>query len=360
MSNQEKEPSYEGLTSKWTELHKAWMDNLNQTIEKSSVIGKGVFNPEQFQSFTENWLKTQSEFLRKGFAMSHLFPTPDLAERFSGAMEAQLQVFRWWADTMVKTATGANIGDPEAMMEMWKKSYSAVMGQMIPSPMADPFKAWAATATGMPTDLTGMMGEWSKVWSGMMKQAWTTMASTPEGMTPPKQFQDFYQSWINTYEETLGRWFRMPSIGPLRGNQELYQQSVDSYMKLCGASFDYANQLIEPSVKAFEELTRNTAEMMRGEMTPDGFRQLYQKMIQSSEKQFHTLFESAEFVRSLQTTLEASLAFYHQSQMMTEEYLKSTPVITRTEMDEVHEEVAQLHRELDSLKKRLTAMEKGE
>jgi polyhydroxyalkanoate synthesis regulator phasin len=76
-------------------------------------------------------------------------------------------------------------------------------------------------------------------------------------------------------------------------------------------------------------------------------------MVQSAEKQFHVLFESDEFVRSLQTTLEASLSFYHQSQKLTEDYLKVTPVITRTEMDEVHEEVYELRREIDELRQQV-------
>ncbi len=344
-----------GLAGKWSELHKSWIENLNELVEQSTSSQKAFFDPMSFQSFTEDWLKTQSEFLRKGFEMSHLFPTPELAERFTGAMETQLQVFRWWADTMVKSATEGGAADPQTMMETWQKSYAALLGQMIPAPMADPLKSWFKSGTDWPNNMTGLMGEWSKVWNDMMKNAWTGMASAPEGLTPPKQVQDFYDSWIKAYEETLGRWFRLPSIGPLRRNQELYQEATDSYMHLCAASFDYANRLLAPSMKAFEELTQQTAEMMKGEVTPDTFRQVYQQMIQSSEKQFHVLFESDEFVRSLQTTLEASLAFYHQSQKLTEETLRATPVITRTEMDEVHEEVYELRRELDELRRMIKA-----
>ncbi len=358
MSSQGNQTSATELTSKWAELQRAWMDNLNSMVEKTSEAGKSFFKPEQFQSFTENWLKSQSEFLRKGFEMSHLFPTPDLAERFTKAMESQLQVFRWWADTMVKAATEGGIGEPSALMDTWKKNYATMMSQMIPAPLAGPFQSWLNSATGMPTDFSGLMGEWSKVWTDTMRQAWSSMTSAPGSMAPPQQVKDFYDSWIKAYEETLGRWFNLPSIGPLRRNQELYQRALDSYIKLNAANFDYANKLMEPSIEAFEELTRKTAEMMKGEMTPDTFRQLYQQMVQTAEKRFRELFESDEFVRSLETTLEASLSFYHESQKLTEEYLKATPIITRTEMDEVHEEVYQLRRELDALKRKVNEMNK--
>lgn len=353
MSKKDEQMTPGGLTGRWADLHKAWVGNLNELMEQSAKSQQTFFAPEAFQSFTENWLKSQSEFLRKGFEMSHLFPTPELAERFTNAMETQLQVFRWWADTMVKTANEGGMSDPQALMETWKKNYSAIMGNMIPAPMGDPFKSWIGSTTDWPNNFGGLMGEWSKVWSDMMKRAWSTMSVTPDGFQPPKQVQDFYDSWIKGYEETLGRWFKLPSIGPLRRNQERYQEAMDSYMRLCAASFDYANRLMEPSVKSFEELTRQTAEMMKGEVTPETFRQVYQQMIQSAEKQFHVLFESDEFVRSLQTTLEASLAFYHQTQRLTEDYLRVTPVITRTEMDEVHEEVYELRRELDEVRQQI-------
>lgn len=351
MSDKGKAPSPAGLTDKWSELHKSWVENLNEMVAKTTSSQKAVFDPQTFQSFTQDWLKTQSEFLRKGFEMSHLFPTPELAERFTGAMETQLQMFRWWADTLVNSASGGGALDQKSMMENWQKSYSTLIGQMVPSPMADPFKSWFSSGTEWPNNMTGLIGEWSKVWTDSMKNAWSGMSGAPEGFTPPKQVQEFYDSWTKGYEDTFGRWFKVPSIGPARRNQELYQEAMDSYMQLCGASFDYANRLMEPSMKAFEELTQQTAELMKGEVTPETFRQIYAQMIQSSEKQFHVLFESDEFIRSLQTTLEASLAFHHQTQKLTEETLRATPVITRTEMDEVHEEVYQLRRELDELRR---------
>jgi class III poly(R)-hydroxyalkanoic acid synthase PhaE subunit len=353
MSKKDKETTPGGLSGRWADLHKAWVANLNDLMEQASTSQKSFFAPDAFQAFSENWVKTQSEFLRKGFEMNHLFPTPELAERFTHAMETQLQVFRWWADTMVKTASEGGMGDPQALVETWRKSYGALMEHMIPTPLTDPFKALLGSTTDWPSNLASLTGEWSKVWTDMMKRGWSTMSAAPDGFVPPKQIRDFYDSWIKGYEETLGRWFKLPSIGPLRRNQEHYQEALDSYVRLCAASFDYANRLLEPSIKAFEELTRQTAELMKGDITPETFRQIYQQMVQSAEKQFHVLFESDEFVRSLQTTLEASLSFYHQSQKLTEDYLKVTPVITRTEMDEVHEEVYELRREIDELRQQV-------
>ncbi len=348
-----------GLAQQWSELQKAWMDNLGSLAETATGGGKSFFKPEQFQEFTEKWLKTQSEFLRKGFEMSHLFPTPDLTERFTKAMEAQLEVFRWWANAAVKAVTEGGAADPSGLMDAWRKSYAEIVEKMMPGPLAAPFQSWFGSTSEMPGNISGLMGEWSRVFTDTMRKTWSSMPATPGGMVPPEQVKDLYDSWIKAYEETLGRWFNLPSIGPLRRNQELYQRALDSYVRLYAANFEYASKLLEPSVEAFEDLTQKTAEMMKGDMTPDAFRQLYQEMIQTAEKRFRVLFESDEFVRSLQTTLDASLSFYRESQELTEEYLKSTPIITRTEMDEVHEEVYQLRRDLDELKRKFNSIGKG-
>ncbi|MBM4320560.1 MAG: hypothetical protein FJ125_11520, partial [Deltaproteobacteria bacterium] len=352
MASSQVNPAGSDMFAMWKELQSSWLSNLSQMVEKSFETSK--LQPESFQAFTESWMKSQSEFLRKGLEMKHLFPNPEMTQRFMGAMDSQLQIFRWWADTIVKGAMGGAMGDPKTLLEMWSKSYRSVMGQLLPGTLADPLRQLIEAGSGWPGKWAEMMGGWSQVATDAMKRAWQMGGS--DGSVPPAAVKDFYDSWVKGYEETLGRWFGIPTLGPLRRNQELYQSCLDAYMRLCAASFDYSVKLLDPNIKAFEELAQKTAVAMKGELTPETFRQIYQKMIQTAEEQFRILFESEEFVHSMQTTLEASLEFYHKSQKLVEEYLKTTPIITRTEMDEVHEEVHALRREVESLRKELNKL----
>ena len=86
-----------------------------------------------------------------------------------------------------------------------------------------------------------------------------------------------------------------------------------------------------------------------GRITPETFEKLYSLTIKEFEKRLQELFSTDEFVRALRTTLEASLTFQRDYQAFIEANLKGTPIVTRTEMDEVHEEMYLLRKQVRTL-----------
>ena len=58
------------------------------------------------------------------------------------------------------------------------------------------------------------------------------------------------------------------------------------------------------------------------------------------------LFTADDFVRTLKTTLDSSLSFQKDYQAFVEATLKGTPIVTRTEIDQVHEELYLLKRQI--------------
>ena len=349
----------------WKDLQENWARALKEMTSKASELATGPLTPETLKKFTDAWIDHQKEFLEKGMMLDKLFPSEELAERFNQATKMYLETYRWWADALGRNAEGFSPADmTETVTKMWKEAYEAFVAPTVNMP-------WMATwskmlgVPGMPSMFPGLnlekmtelpskaadaLVEMQRNWQEVMARATRQVV---EGLEEggPEMMKEFYASWAKGYELTVGKLLQMPPIGPAREGIELYQRSLDSYLKLCGAAFDFYLRTTKPSLEAFASVTTKAQELMKEDVTPETFQKLYGLTISEFEKRLTELFKADEFVKTLKTTLEASLTFQKDYQAFMEANLKGTPVVTRTEMNEVHEELYALRKQVKELTK---------
>jgi len=164
--------------------------------------------------------------------------------------------------------------------------------------------------------------------------------------------QEFYESMMQGYEATLGKFLKIPTVGPSRQAAEKIAQSIDAFVKYCGSSVDFYLSLYQPAREAVEELSQKASQSLKGEITMDKYKEFYNLLIKTFEEKFYALFKTPAFANVLKTTLDASLQFRQNHFAVMEEVLKSTPVITRKEMDEVHQELYNLKKRIKEMSRR--------
>jgi len=284
--------------------------------------------------------------------MNKLFPSPELAERFQSAARIYLETYRWWAETLSAAKNGDSpINMTGAVTDIWKQSYQTFIEPIVGLPWLSglPGVPDFRQVVGMPVQTTDALMEMQKNWTEMVERS-TRSAIENLQSSGPEVMREFYASWAKGYETTVGKFVRVPPIGPAREGIELYQKSLDSYLRLCGAAFDFYLRTTKPSLDAFVSVSNKAHEMMKGDVTPETFQKIYSLTIAEFEKRLHELFTADEFVRTLRTTLDSSLSFQKDYQAFVEASLKGTPIVTRTEIDQVHEELYLLRRQIRELK----------
>ena len=335
-------------TKAWTDLQRSWTEALQGLASKASDMSSSTMHPEGLRTFVNAWMDTQRRFVEQGMMLRDLFPSPELADRFSSATTMYLQFYKWWADALGAAKAGGMGGVvPEAAVSMWRQTYQTFAEPL----MSMPWMAGAKDLTGalgLPVESADAFLEMQRNWTDAVERA-TRGAIEGLETSGPEVMREFYASWAKGYEMTVGKLVRMPPIGPARQGVELYQRSLDSYLKLCGAAFDFYLRMSRPSLDALASISKEAQTLMGPDVTPETFEKLYSITIKEFETRLQELFGTDEFVKALRTTLEASLSFQKDYQSFVEGSLKGTPVVTRSEMDEVHEEMYLLRKQVRTL-----------
>jgi hypothetical protein len=345
----------------WFQAQRTWTEAWkNMTEMANPLLGQNLPLPDLNKIF-EGWQKTY------GNAMETMTKVPiaenlrQTYETFLGSANAYMGLQKTWLQ----------------MAESWRKAGAAPLG-------ADALKAWSESAKGMVQNLMGlpllgplrgilggegdlpsilmrMMGDGAGhatdsslqallPWFGAMEGFGKTAGAILEGQAGPGTYTRFNEAWMKAYRETMGRFLGMPMIGPTRQTVEKMMKTADAFMKFAGATIDFMFRMYEPSVQAFERLSEKAKDLMQKDFSPETFREFYNLLLKVYEMRFYELFKSGSFTTGLHFMLNAALDFRRSNDALMETMLKDTPIITRTEMDEV---LGELH----SLKKAVRRLE---
>jgi hypothetical protein len=272
------------------------------------------------------------------------------------AQTAYLKVLQWWGDAMgAAQRTGVPL-DPKVLADLWSRSNRQFLGSMFVPPFAEPLRTWlgAGPAGMLPLpvkEYAETVAALGRQWMDFVARAGERAGQVLKGDLKPEAAKEMYESWLHGYEETLGRLFHIPTVGPARQLVDRQMKGMDAFMKYQGALTDFYGKMVQPGMEALNELANKTQELASGPLTPDTFEKFYQLLLKTVESRFAELFKSPPFLSALEHTLHSSLDFYTQMNGLMEEQLKGTPIVTRKELDELLKELHELKKEVRSQKK---------
>ncbi len=142
--------------------------------------------------------------------------------------EEKKEIFKTWADSYT------------AVSKMWENSYLKL------------YKPWIES--------TGEMFEKAALLS---KEA------------APKQYKEFYDDWMKTYQNTFGKFYPIPT---LESNKEMLEKLL--------ASAEESNKLYRSWIAELEENSKMTQKILKGEPDPEKYKECYDMWMKSYEKIF--------------------------------------------------------------------------
>ena len=341
--------------------------NQNQNTQKESTgalnnpwfgMWSKFMDQAQFNPFSgaanagPNWFKGYEEMTRNFYQPSLAGPFGDLFQKVMDASGIYMNLFKAWSEV------GGDVkSSPDAMkhlLDLWLESQKTVFSRLFGMPVPDANMGdWTDAARKSLENFTQFyqqnyqpfMDSWGKTFQGA-GDAFT-------GKFDPARLRELYDTWTKGYESAMGKFLKMPMIGPSRQVLDKIARSLDAYMKYCTAVTEFQMVLYSPGKETVQELSQKASTILKGEMTQEKYQEFYETLIKTFEDRFYQLFKTPAFGQILKTTLDSYLEFRKQHFAVIEEMLKSTPIITRTEIDDVYQELYNLKKRIKELEKLL-------
>jgi len=339
----------------WFQAQRTWAESWkNMTEMANPLLGQGLPLPD-LNKIYDGWMKTY------GAAMGQMGNVPaadgfrQTYETFLGSANAFMGLHKTWMQMAEgwRKAGAAPLG-AEAL-KAWAENAKGMVQNLLGLPLLGPLRSILGTEGDLPSTLMRMMSEGAGhvsesaikallPWFGAMEGFGKTAGAIQEGQAGPATYKSFNDAWMQAYRDTMGRFLGMPMVGPSRQTVEKMMKAADSFMKFSGATIDFMFRMVEPGQQAFERLSEKMKDLMQKDPSPETFREFYNLVLKVYEMRFYELFKSESFTTGMHLMLNSALEFRRNNDALMEMMLKDTPIVTRTEMDEVLGEIYRLRK----------------
>jgi len=302
------------------------------------------------------------------FQMPFSFSQPPFHPHLYSPMQQLFQtLFQSTADQSAKTQFKWPFQSPDNSEKKTGKDKDLM------SAIANAMKNWQTMVNGMssPESVTAML----KGMGTMPEMLINFTHSTISGMTEIQQKmaasasrmgesvkaynfdnmdENVFQAWSDIYEKEFRKFLQIPQLGLTREYQEKINNMTDKF-NICQTHMaEFLRLLFLPfqrSAVVMQEEIQTMAE--KGELSEDP-QFYYQKWVKVLEGHFMTLFQTPEYIEALTKTVGAVSQFTSSKEGVVEDLLKSLPVASRSELDDVARELHQLKKEIRNLKKKIS------
>jgi class III poly(R)-hydroxyalkanoic acid synthase PhaE subunit len=321
-------PSWAGMTN---QLFDTWTDVGTQMWKNwTDLMGAATRNP--VSSGKPNLDAVSQQFLENQQLLTRLL---------------QLS-FTSWQEMLPKLQTG---GDWQTALA----NYTQQMRQQL-----DQFSTGMLQSSQDTAELwklyISQMQKFNQLWAASLGAAITPLSQTPAGTPAPwVELNNLY--WNLLYEETYGSLMQSPLLGPTRELNSKLLRAFDAWVQLYRAGLDYQILLSNIQVHSFEELMQELVSRAEKGETVKDWRQFQDIWGQVADGVFEKAFCQEDNLRIRGRFLNSLNAYRIHQRGLTEVWLKAVDMPSRSELDEVHQTLYELRKEVKGLKKALAKYE---
>jgi class III poly(R)-hydroxyalkanoic acid synthase PhaE subunit len=169
------------------------------------------------------------------------------------------------------------------------------------------------------------------------------------------QFEDLdenaFRAWADIYEKEISQFLNVPQLGLTRFYQERVNRALDKFNIFQATFAEFLRLLYLPMNRSMAVMQDKLGKLAESGQLPEDSKTYYQMWIKTLEGHYMTLFQSAEYVQTLEKTLRTLSDFSKAKDEVVEDMLNALPIPKQKDMDE-------LYREIYILKKRIKSLEK--
>jgi hypothetical protein len=164
--------------------------------------------------------------------------------------------------------------------------------------------------------------------------------------------QDIFKSCNEILEQDFRRFLNQPQLGLTGLPQDAVNRATEKFSQFQAAMAEFIYLLYLPVKKSLRTMG-GVGGHGRQENPPEDFKEYYKGWLKILEGHYMTLFQSAEYIRTLTHTLYALEDFTRAKQELLSAAMAGLGLPTRREMDELYREIYLLKKSMKGLARTL-------
>ena len=165
--------------------------------------------------------------------------------------------------------------------------------------------------------------------------------------------ENAFRTWSEIYEKEFRQFFNIPQLGLTRFHQEKLNQALDKYNLFQAAIGEFLRLLYLPITKSYRVMQEKMREMVEAGELPEDSKAYYQMWIKILEGHYMTLFQSPDYVKTLDNVLNTMSDFSVVKNDLMQDLLSTLPVSTQKDTDDLYKEIYLLKNRIKTLEKKL-------
>ena len=165
--------------------------------------------------------------------------------------------------------------------------------------------------------------------------------------------QETFRAWLEVYETEFRKFLHVPQLGLTRGYQERFTEAADKYNVFQATLAEFMSLLYLPLEKSFKVMQDQVSIMADQGKVPEKSKELYRMWVKVLEGHYMTLFKSPEYNQALSRILDAMGEFHVAKQQIMQDAMKTLPVPTLSDMDELSKEIYLLKKRVRELENQI-------
>ena len=330
----------EAMMKSWTDAQKlmweGWAD-----MARVSTPSNGAASANPFAGAVQEWQRLTEANMKAWQGKSPI--TGNVAQQMMASQGMMMQLLEQTTQAWQAMMPHLNSGnDWQASL---KEASETFQKQMMEAPLnlmqtnKDSGELWSL-----------YLKEWQKLAPMMMGTMGDGASTMNMGVMGNAQMTQIVDRIWSAYESTLGRAVNAPTLGYSRELNAKMLGVFDAWVDVRRAEANYQMLTAQLWVKAFDAVMKKLIERaQKGDVT-DSAKDLINIWVSTADDVFVREFGTQEYIETQGEYLNATMAYKVRENALREVFYEAQGIPTRRELDETHETIHGLRRELRALK----------
>ncbi len=336
----------------WTETQKKLWAGWTEAAQRAAPQAGGAPSwPEWGQRWQEMARKAMENLTSGGRGVPR-----EVAERLFGGEEVFVRFVDHALALMRTVAPKVDAGGDWA--ELLRRQFQQLKEDMTraPAPWFTP-EAAAAAARDMPELWKLYLQEVEKggaPWLASFREAHGHLGEAMSGDT--QAVIRMYNMFMDTFENSLGKFTAAPAIGYTREFQEKLTRAFETWVEVRRAEVDFRTELVNTGFHALEGLLRELVEKAEKGEKIDTFRALFDLWVATAEKTYFEVASTDSFAEIQGRLVNAAMQYRIRERELMDAVMKSLHLPTRRELDDAYRHLHDLKNEVRALRREMAQL----
>lgn len=310
-------------------------------------------NFEKFQDFIpqlENWQELMKNYnpLAGGPMMSKT--ASEVFEKMMDSNMFYLNLYKAW-ENISKELIDPNSEKFKKELEKTMENYDKMVLENFVPLMPKEMQGLFLNPYNYVKSLTKSFGDFYNPWMDISKSI--TDVYVESMFKDPSKLSETLRLWKEGYDKTFGALMNSPAFGISREAIEQNNKMIDSLINFLTTSSEFVTSISGVANEKSKEAFEKYFELIKEGTEPKTFNEFYKFWSSKVEEALDDYFYTDEFTKMISFTADAAMKFKIESDKATEKFLGNYPIVTKSEIDSVYQNVYNLKKEVKNLTKEI-------